>query len=289
MRPLVAVCAAIACLVAAPSALAAPQAKTETASSGAVAATLTYTMASEWEASDVRVSITRDGAAAAVARDGLVAAGCRMCRGAIPVGGFQESGAQSLTLADLTGDGDPEVIVDVYTGGAHCCSISAIYGWDAATSSYRRVIRFWGDPSYSLEAIGGGPAPVLVTNDYRFAYAFCAYACSAMPVQVFRYEPFRLVDVTTQFPQQLRTQVRDLRATIRRLSRRGGERFAIRGMLPALCADLYRLDRGDACRRALNQALRRGWLRSRGELDFGPSGRAYVSRVLRFLDRTGYR
>jgi hypothetical protein len=29
-------------------------------------------------------------------------------------------------------DGEPEVVTDLYTGGAHCCDISRILRWDGA-------------------------------------------------------------------------------------------------------------------------------------------------------------
>ena len=287
MRLITAVCAAAACLAAAPAALAA-ESRTETASSGPVTATLTYTLQDEFTATDIRLAVTRDGTPAAVAADGQVLAGCgERCTGAVPVGGIEGSEQPSLTLADLTGDGDPEVIVDLYTRGAHCCSISAIYGWDPATSTYRHTIRFWGDPGYRLATLGG-PGQELVTADSRFAYAFCAYACSAMPTIVYRYEGFRLVDVSRQYPQLLRGEARDLRTSIRQAARRS-DRQVIRGLLPALCADLYRLGEGAACRRELALAKRRGWLRRSGAGDVWPAGRRYIPKVMRFLKRTGYR
>ena len=291
MRLLLAACVAAACLTTAPAALAAPQPKTETATSGAVTATLTYTVEDRWAVRDVRLAITRGGAPAAVARDGRVRAGCgRDCRGAVPVGGIEGSEASSLTIADLAGDGDPEVIVDLYTGGAHCCSISVIYGWDPATSSYRRLVKPWGDPGYRLQPGAGGAGQDLVTADPRFAYTFCPYVCSAMPVVAYRYRAFRLFDVTDEHPALMRGQVRELRASIRRAGRHRDERYAIRGLLPALCANLYRLGEGERCRRELNRALRRGWLSDRGLANESyPTARGYVRGVLRFLDRNGYR
>lgn len=261
---------------------------TETAVQGAVSATLAYDRVSDFAARDVRVTIARDGITA-VDGDRLANA-CRGCRLAMPVGGFREGpDADSILLRDLTGDGDPEVLVDLYTGGAHCCSITAIYGWDASTSSYRRLVQNWADPAYAIKDLPGGDGLELLTADVRFAYAFCAYACSAMPGRVLRYEGFALVDVTTGFPARIRAEIRSLRASLRQI-RRGPEsdRFATKGILPALCADLYLLDRGKACRAVLRDALRRGELVSR-EADLASAGRAYVRQVLRFLRKTGYR
>ena len=293
--------AATAALVAALLALSAPvasaqgaaAARTETRTAGTVAATLTYTLRGYAEARDVRLGITRAGVAATVSDGGDVAANCKFCRGAAPVGGLSAADGgepvSSLTLADLTGDGDPEVIVDLFTGGAHCCSVSVIYGWDAQANAYRRLNQLWGDPGYSLAALPGGPGQELVTSDDRFAYAFCAYVCSAMPTQIFRYQDFRLVDVTRQYPKRIRADLRALRGTLRNARRHRGEGWTIKGVLPAVCADLYLLDRGAQCRRALDRALRRGDLRKRPGDISEHHGRAYIRAVLTFLAKTGYR
>lgn len=290
MRRLVSALALTACLVAAPAAAAQdepkPGPRQETASVGSVTATLDYVMASFFEATDIRLSIMRDGAAAVVEGANLTNP-CRECAGA-PVGG-RDSSMKSLTLRDLTGDGDPEVVVDLYTGGAHCCWVMAVFGWDPARSAYRRVVRNWGDPGFRIADLAAAPGAEILSADGSFAYAFCAYACSAMPGQVFRYQDFRLVNVTKEFPARIRREIRELRSSLRDIRRQPkDDRFALKGILPALCADLYLLRRGAECRRDLSVALRRGEL-SRDQADIGPSGRRYVRQVLGFLKRTGYR
>jgi hypothetical protein len=291
MRTITAVCAAIAFLIAAPSALAATGPKTETATVGGVTATLTYTMKTDYEASNVRLAITRNGVPATLEGGADPAAGCNECKNAIPIGALdgQSSDVSSLTLTDLDGNGEVEVIVDTYTGGAHCCSISAIYGWDPATNQYRHLVQYWGDPGYVLKDLGGAPGQELVSADDRFAYEFCAYVCSAMPVLIYRYQDFKLVDVTKDFPLQMRAQDRDLQKTIRQLSRHKDQRFAIRGMYPALCANLYRLGAGDSCRRQLQSALRRGWLdQVKGDAGIWPGGRKYIRELMTTLQKYGY-
>jgi hypothetical protein len=294
MRTITAICAAVACLIAAPSALAAttgPHTETETA--GPVTATLTYTMKSEYEASDLRLAITRNGVPATLEGGTNPNAGCgEGCEVAIPIGALSSPGNKlhSITLTDLDGNGETEVIVDTYTGGAHCCSISAIYGWDPATNQYRHLVQFWGDPGYRLEDLGGAPGQELVSADPRFAYTFCAYVCSAMPVLVYRYQDFQLVDVTKQFPLQMRQQNRELRRIISRNGRKAADRFVVRGMLPALCANLYRLGEGASCRAQLQTALKRGWLAQEpgDKAAHWAGGKQYIARVERTLAKYGY-
>jgi hypothetical protein len=294
MRTITALCAAIVCLIAAPSAFAAAKGpQTETASAGGVTATLTYTMKTEYEAADLRLAITRNGVPATLEGGANPNNGCgEGCEVAIPIGALSYDGNKinSLTLTDLDGNGEAEVIVDTYTGGAHCCSVSAIYGWDPATNQYRHLVQFWGDPGYVLKDLGGQPGQELVSADDRFAYTFCAYVCSAMPVLVYRYENFQLVDVTKDFPLQMRQQDRDLQKTIKQLGRKKADRFAVRGMLPALCANLYRLGEGASCEAQLNRALKRGWLAqvSGDKAADWAGGKQYIARVHRLLAKYGY-
>lgn len=287
LRLLLAVAAAAALLAPAAAGAQAPTGpRSETASSGSVAATLSYDVGEFNQASAVRLAVTRDGAPASL--DGDLSRLCRGCRGAIPVGGLEGSGQPSIAFADLTGDGEPEILVDLYTGGAHCCSVMALFGWDAAATRYRRLARNWGDPSYAVRPAPDGIGSVLASADDRFAYSFCAYACSAMPIQVFRYRDFRLLDVTRQVPAWVRGDLRSLRGALRSARRHRDQGWAIKGILPAVCADLYLLGRGAACRAELASARRRGEL-GRQPPDDVPSGRAYVRAVLAFLDRAGYR
>ena len=63
----------------------------------------------------------------------------------------------------------------------------------------------------------------------------------------------------------------------------------VRGILAAYAADRYRLGERTAARRTLFRALRRGDLDRAYPLDPGPFGRAYITRLDRFLKRIGYR
>ncbi len=63
--------------------------------------------------------------------------------------------------------------------------------------------------------------------------------------------------------------------------------FATKGILPAYAADQCLLDRCGRGFRVLERAARRGEFR-REQFNFGPTGRAFVRAVKRFLRRSGY-
>src|SRR5687768_2583979 len=118
---------------------------TETRTLGNVTAELSYDKQSDFDFKDVRLKITRAGM---VAHDALVPAPCDECP-VIPEG-LGDPEIPSLNVIILDQDGETEVVVNLYTGGAHCCSYSQIFRYDPATSAYRRTKGSWGDYGYTL-------------------------------------------------------------------------------------------------------------------------------------------
>ncbi|MEH3055144.1 MAG: hypothetical protein PGN13_14290 [Patulibacter minatonensis] len=111
-----------------------------------------------------------------------------------------------LTIRDVTGDGTPDVIVDVFSGGAHCCSVSAI-ARSTPKSWSKPLVHNWRDHGYRLIDAGGSATPEFVSDDARFTGAYAAYAITASPIQILSLEGGRMADVTRQFPDDIRTDV----------------------------------------------------------------------------------
>ena len=80
-------------------------------------------------------------------------------------------------VRDLDADGEPEVVVDLWTGGASCCTFSVIYGFYPNTGQYRRVTELWGT-GYRLRQLGRGGQLQFWGFDERFKYAFACGACA---------------------------------------------------------------------------------------------------------------
>lgn len=275
------VCALLAC-VCVSAAAAAPVPRTETARSGQVEAELTYLFddtAQEYRQrfTDLRIRVRR---ADALLVDADVAPLCQGCLAWPASGGA--AARSSVAVSDLGGDGEPEVLLDLYTGGAHCCFYTAFFRY--ANGEYVRRVHSWGNEAYRLRDLGGDGRPELVTYDDRFNYAFSCFACSAVPVLVLRYEQGRLVNATRRFPQLVRADAARIWRYYRSAVLR---RSPPDGVLPAYLADQYLLGHGKAgwarVRKAVN---RRDWpLR----VDARWKNRArYLGAVRRFLVRTGY-
>jgi hypothetical protein len=186
---------------------------------------------------------------------------------------------RSIAVRDLDGDGELEVLLDLYSGGAYCCTWTRVYRYNPATRHYPVGMHFGGDPAHRLEDLNHDGKPELVTADDRFAYWFTAYAFSGMPIQIWSYARGAFTNVTDRFRAQIAADAARQWRAYRSAGRRYGE---YRGFFAAWAADEYRLGHPGSVRRAL--------ARERGHLAAGaPDGiSAYTRSLERFLRAAGY-
>jgi hypothetical protein len=96
----------------------------------------------------------------------------------------------NVQIAELDpANAEPEVVVSLYTGGAHCC-------WDTSVMTGSRDGEAW--TTVDAGEFDGGPPVVadldgdgryeLQTRDNAFLYTFGCYACSAAPLQILAIE-----------------------------------------------------------------------------------------------------
>jgi hypothetical protein len=281
MRLLVLACTAASLLVVA-SANAAPRPVSEDARSGDVRAQLTFRY--DPTGNDPRRQFTnlhlRIDRAGVTLVDADVEPPCRECE-AWPLGGGDPS-TPSIHALDLDGDGEPEVLLDLYSGGAHCCGYTSFYRY--VGGEYVRMKHGWGNGGYRIVHPLGEGQPELRTADDRFEYAFSCFACSAAPVVIDRYSQGRLLDVTRRFPNVLRADAARIWSGYRSAVR---HRYYPSGVLPAYLADEVRLGHAAAGWRRVRAAVaRRDWP---SMVDPRWKNRQRYLRTLgRFLHRTGY-
>jgi hypothetical protein len=278
------VLAATAFLALAGTAPAASTPHHESVQGGDVSAQLDWVKLGRYPYGHTRLTIVRAGTTvldhAKVAPYCFVRGGCASSDDAEPQGA--STGRGSLSVVDLDGDGEPEVVVDLFTGGAHCCSYSRVYRYDAATATYTQVLQTWGDPGYRLEDLDGDGRPEFVTADDRFAYAFTDYAASGLPIQIFSYAGGGFTDVTRAYPVQVRADAELWLHVYTRERRRHGPKD-LKGIVAAYVADEYLLGDGATGEALLSSAKRRGDLGG-----FGGSASRFVVRLHRFLRGNGY-
>lgn len=97
------------------------------------------------------------------------------------------SGFDALSGTDLTADGVRELIVNTYTGGAHCCFGVTVYSLgDTATKILETRPSNCGGQFRDLDGDG---VLEFVTCDDIFAYAYCSFAASPIVTAVLAYAP----------------------------------------------------------------------------------------------------
>lgn len=272
---LVATTLVLAVAIMLPSLAAAGSKKTLSASHADVAATVTYD-GSELYASNVRITVTRAGSTI-LDRVKVRDAG---------TGDPTTSGPTLLAVTDLNGDGEPEVLLDLYSGGAHCCVFTRIYQFDVAYTDYTWIEHGWGNYPYDLADLDGDGLPEFSSADDRFAYAFAAFAFSIPPVQIWQYRAGAMSDVTPGFRASIKRDARKWWKLYKKERRKPiAKRTDLRGILAAWAADKYRLGHKAVVWKTLKGARKRGELRGSAPW---PKGRKYLRELRAFLNATGY-
>jgi hypothetical protein len=270
-----------------PATAAARERTVESATSGDVTAELSYVKRQRGsgdvrfaEFRDFRVRVTRGGQ---VLYDKPIGKPCeRFCT---PT----ESALtrRHVGVRDLNGDGEPEAIVDLFTGGSSCCVLVFAFGYDQTANVYRRA-RLDTGGGFVVRDSGGDGVLELVGDDFRFRGLFTCGACGSRPIRIWHYGLTRFEVVTRSFPGRIRTHARRMKRVYERVRHRRDAPVFVKGALTPYAADLCMLDRCGAGFRLVRLAIRRGELNRRSDFDVSPHGAAYLSALKRFLRRTGY-
>jgi hypothetical protein len=274
VRPATALAVALGAVLAA-SAAAAPKPHAERAQSGDVEAVFSYTYdRAKFRFGRQRLTIVRLGETRFSARLRKP-----------PLGGFNAQPARyfehrpSVSISDLDGDGEPEVVLDLYWGGAHCCWYTQIYRYAGGRAGYRTNVHIWGNFGYVLADLEHDGRQELVTRDNRFSYAFSSFADSRWPVRILRYRQGGMTIVTRQYTSEIRRDAMALwHEALGRKKTRSNQ-----GVIAAWAADQCMLGR---CTQAFTTIER---LSRAGRIHGERTRVAFERRLRAFLARTGYR
>ena len=188
--------------------------------------------------------------------------------------GFCRMQREGFRVQDLDGDGEPEVMLDFFSGGAHCCLSSQIFGYDRATSQYQITEHYWGDgDTRKLEDLNQDGIFEFLSYDTRFAYTFASFAGSGFPIQIWQYRQGKMIDVTRQFPTLV---YNDATRYWQLYSQARAEDREVKGLLAAYLANKYLLNQSED-----------GWKRVRDAYQ-GVDRLAFFSQLKQFLSENGY-
>jgi hypothetical protein len=189
-------------------------------------------------------------------------------------------GDSTLKVLDVESDGQPDVLLGLYSGGAHCCFIDQVFSLDPGTMTYVKI---------EHNFLDDGPKITKLDTHYEFLSAdaniseagFTDYADSGAPIQIWRLIDRRFVDVTKQYPKLIKADaVLWMKAYTRHVSNGVG-------FIAAWAADEDLLGNAQLVGATLDRLARRHRLRSALRLP-NDSETAFVAELRKALRTLGY-
>ncbi len=249
----------------------------KTDSSGKVTASLSYTEGAGpgLRATNLKLTIQRKGKVAY--RRALRVKGCTPEPYCVP------SGKKPVLVRNLDRNREPEVLVTVFSGGAHCCTFLRVLRYSGGR--YKSMTHNFKDPGYRLRDLNGDKRPELVSADARFAFVFASFASSGMPIQIWSYRSGKLKDRTRKFRRQIRRDARNWWKGWKARYRQPPRSEAL-GQIAAWAGDQYLLGHRRQALKKLRSLAKKKKLP--GSATFSPGNKRFVKKLDRFLRRRGY-
>jgi hypothetical protein len=264
-----------AALVLTAVALAASQNVTQTAHSGQVKATFSYAVTSSKSGfqtySNEHLTIVRAGTTAYHAA--VTDPNCKPC-----APGVFGQGKRSVQVTDINHSGEPNVILTLYSGGAHCCTIAQLFTYAPASMAYVEIEHNFADPAFKLEQLGPGGVYRFISADARFGYVFTDFAHSGLPIQIWGFVNGAFADVTRSYPSLIAADAAKWLKAFNGLKTNAG------GVLAAWAADEELLGNNALVQSTLQSALKAGHLNG----NLVANGQKYVTLLNKFLIKLGY-
>lgn len=118
------------------------------------------------------------------------------------------SAIHDLTGSDLNGDSFPDVVVETFSGGAHCCFGTQVYSLrpDAAILILKKPESNAGGYFEDLDADG---VSEFITYDDLFAYQYCPYAAGVSVKVIMAYDAGQVlyIPASPRFPEQYAEEI----------------------------------------------------------------------------------
>lgn len=250
----------------------------QTAQAGGVSATFSYTGTAP-NYSGLHLTISRSGT---VVYDHAVSA--RQCgTGCWP--GATGAHRSSVHVVDLSPSDTDDVVLDLYSGGAHCCSLEQVFRYDSTRKTYVKSQHDFGDPGAQLVDLGHTGRYEFLTADDRFAYAFTDYAASGLPIQILTFSNGHFHNVTRHYPKLI---ARDAAAWMKSFRQQASSHYSDTvGIVAAWAADEELLGHSHQVNTFLARQAAAGHLNS-ALLGAKGSNARFVSALKRFLHRLHY-
>lgn len=190
-----------------------------------------------------------------------------------------------IHIVRLTQAGPANVVLDLYSGGAHCCFVEQVFSLTANPTTVRKAEYNFGNPGVRLVRLNSNDTYDFISANNDFAYAFTDYAASGMPIEIFSFSHEAFHNVTVSFPSLIRKDAAQWMSAFQ--SQAGTHYQDSVGLVAAWAADEDMLGHSAGVARFLAAQARAGHLNSALN-PTTPSGHEYVLALQKLLRAQGY-
>ena len=128
----------------------------------------------------------------------------------------------SIKAYNLKGNNNKQIVVEYYTGGAHCCTYTSIGEFKNNNFKFTDTI-YWGNAGYEIKDLDGDGVMEFLGGSDMFAYAFTNYSETRFPIEIFRYENGKLKIVNDEFPDIIEAEIKDFKKDVQEFVKAGYE------------------------------------------------------------------
>ncbi len=187
-----------------------------------------------------------------------------------------------VRFAPLDGAGSADLIVNLYSGGANCCTVLDLFRPSAALGGLYvlSASHNFAYAGYRLEKIGS--RYVFVTADPTFSTVFTDFADSGLPLQILQLSGVKFNDVTSRYPRLVQQDAARWMTAYRKAKGHNDV-----GLIAPWAADEARLGRWNSAHAYLVSQARAGRLRST-LFPRSASGTRFIGQLEALLRREGY-
>ncbi|HEY3249526.1 MAG TPA: hypothetical protein VGK25_00265 [Ignavibacteria bacterium] len=126
----------------------------------------------------------------------------------------------SITAEDLNADGNKEILIETYTGGAHCCTSLYIASIKHNIFKYTDTV-YWGNCGFEVKDLNNdGKKEIIGCND-MFAYYFTNFAESRFPMIIYGFKKNSLIVVNKNFKALIHKEINELKAELKDYLKKG--------------------------------------------------------------------
>ena len=194
-------------------------------------------------------------------------------------------GTKVVHVVKLQPTGSASVVLDLYSGGAHCCSIEQVYAFKPHSTVVRKFEHNFGDPGEQLVKIGPKHSYDFLSADDKFAYEFTDYAASGMPIEILSFAGNSFKNITRSFPGLI---AKDAQVWINAFKSQASSHYDDSvGVVAAWAADEDMLNHSAAVASLLATQVKAGHLNS-ALSPITSGGQKFVLALQAFLRNQGY-